>query len=101
MNMNYYMDHIKEELDGALEYVNTALELKGSKPSWSKMFLEMSAAELQHAEYLNKMCEENYETVRNAYKMVPSGIRAKYDDISACYKSMSEEIKLLHAEYNK
>lgn len=56
--VGYFIDHVKEELDGAMEYAEMYLSNKKNNISWSKMYSEMAAAELTHAKYLINMGDE-------------------------------------------
>lgn len=50
--IEHYIDEIKEETCGAMEYAEKYLEYKNSNPQWSRMYSEMAEQELNHAEYL-------------------------------------------------
>ena len=55
MDAQYFKDNISDELDGATCYIKRAIEIKGMSPDWAKMFVDMSATELDHAAKLWKM----------------------------------------------
>lgn len=101
MNMNFYKEHIKEELGGAKTYICWAIELKGSKPAWSKSFAEMSADELKHAEYVYKMFREHYDSISGAYKSIPEYLKEMYSEIMEMYDRCSSEVKSLHDMYKQ
>lgn len=101
MNMIFYKEHIEDELEGAKHYIKWAIELKGSKPSWSKHFVEMSAAELKHAETLYRMYQEHLESISEAYKSVPKYIIELEECIESMYETCTYEIKSMHEMYNK
>lgn len=51
--LKYLKDHILEEIEGALDYMEKAVTYKGT--DWGCMFYKMSAMELDHANHLVKM----------------------------------------------
>ena len=51
----YLKDHIHEEIEGAIDYMTKALELKASHPALSAKFVKMSDMEAEHANCLTKM----------------------------------------------
>ena len=51
----YLKDHIVEELEGAVEYMTKALELKETHPEWAKKFYKMAEMETEHANCMNKI----------------------------------------------
>lgn len=57
MTLTYLKEQIKEELDGARQYIEKAIEAKISRPAWSRMFVSMADAETDHAVNLMKMME--------------------------------------------
>lgn len=101
MNMKFYKEHIKEELEGAKTYILWAIELKGSKPAWSKSFVEMSADELKHTEAVYKMFNEHYNSISSAYKTVPKYLEEEHMEIEEMYDRCSSEVKDLHEMYKQ
>ena len=97
MNAKYFKTQIEEELDGADEYVQLALKYKATHPEWSKTFLEMSAAELGHAEKLysmwNSYCDMYYpnNSCADDWKMC----------ITEMYNDRVSDVKSMHAFYGK
>ena len=63
MDAYYFKEHIEEEIEGSIEYIKRAIEIKPMSQSWSKMFVDMSSAELEHAKNLHKMFEEYYQKI--------------------------------------
>ena len=51
----YLKNHIHEEIDGAIDYLTKALELKASHPMIAHKFYSMSDAEAAHANCLTKI----------------------------------------------
>lgn len=96
MDAKYFKNQICDELNGAKCYIKKAIELKPMAPAWSKMLVEMSAAELKHAEYLYKMFGEYYQQMATTYKTVPQYIQDIREEIVDVYTDMSAKIKLMH-----
>ena len=61
----YLSRHIKEEIDGAIDYLTKALELKGKNPDMAAKFYRMSEMEVEHANCMTKMfnCIEKPDTL--------------------------------------
>ena len=57
MDVNYFKEHIREELDGARDYIEKAIESKISHPTWVGQFVKMADMEADHAGALMKMLE--------------------------------------------
>ena len=57
LDMNYFKEHIKEELDGARDYIDKAIEAKINHPIWVPIFVSMADTEAEHAGHLMKMLE--------------------------------------------
>lgn len=51
----YLSNHIKEEIEGAIDYMTKALELKATNPEWALKFYKMSEMEVEHANCMTKM----------------------------------------------
>lgn len=51
----YLKDHIHEEIEGAIDYMTMAIELKTQHPELSMKFIKMSDMEAEHANCLTKM----------------------------------------------
>lgn len=101
MDAQYFKDQICDELNGAKCYIKRAIEIKPMSPSWSKMFVEMSAAELKHADYLYKMFIEYYQQMTNTYKEIPDYIQKIHSDISDMYTEYTAIVKLMHEMINQ
>ena len=51
----YLSKHIREEIDGAMDYLTKALELKKTHPEIASKFYRMSEMEVEHANCMTKM----------------------------------------------
>lgn len=101
MDLQYFKDHIIEELDGAEEYIQLAIELKAMDSSWSKNLVEMSSAELDHAFKLFKMFESYCDLISKPYDEVPEYISECHKKVTKMYTRRSAEVRYMHDMYNK
>ena len=101
MDEKYFKDQICDELEGAKCYIKKAIELKPMAPAWSKMLVDMSSAELKHAEYLNKMFGEYYQKLTEAYKVVPKYITDTREEIIDMYTEEVAKIRAMHEMFNQ
>lgn len=69
MDLNYFKEHIHEELTGAKEYIDSAIEAKINHPAWSRQFVVMADAEADHAGNLMRMLETY---IRSGNKVIPT-----------------------------
>lgn len=54
-----FMESIKDEVNGAMDYADKYVELKTEKPKWANIYHDMAANELTHAEHLMTMAKEH------------------------------------------
>ena len=101
MNLVYLKEHICEELDGAEEYINRAIEIKAMDPSWAKMFYEMSSQELAHAGYFYKMATDYYTKVTGAFSEPPEYMEECMETTTDIYTERTALIKNMHTMYSK
>lgn len=96
MNAWYFDKQIPDELHGAKDYIQRAIEIRPMHAAWAKDFVEMSSAELEHATRLYKMYQEYYAKMAETYKEVPEYIEESYKKISEEFIKCSVEIKHMH-----
>lgn len=101
MNLDYFKEAIFDELHGAEDYIKNAIEIKPMNPSWSKMLVEMSAAELSHAANLFKMYQEYYKLLTDSYKEVPMAMQEFNKDIVDNYTAKASKVRHIHDLYAK
>lgn len=89
MTLDYFKSQIKDELDGAKEYIDKALESKFDHPMWSRAFVNMAEIEISHAENLKKMLEM---FIKDLKKKEPMSSSAPEDTYKECMKEISEAI---------
>lgn len=101
MNQTYLKEHMIEELEGAKDYIQRAIEIKAMDPSWGKMFYEMSVQELAHAQNFFKMAEDYYKKVTSAYSESPKYMDDCMHEITEIYTEQYSQIKVMHEMYNR
>lgn len=101
MDAYYFKEHIFEELDGAKEYIVRAQECKTDGfATWAKVFVDMSAKELEHASELFKMFNDYYKQFDNQPDL-RSYMEPFRNELVTDYMRYSSQIKYMHEMYNK
>lgn len=94
MNLLYYNEHIKEEMEDACAYVHNALCCKATNQSQADQFVKLSEQELSHARILYEMYQDEFK-----------GDFEKCPDVHACMSEMYNDnlvrIQLLLQAYSK
>lgn len=104
MDILYYNNQVKEELDGAMDYIKKAIMLKKDHPTWAQMYQKMSATELEHAATLMKIFEEGYKACVadiEAKGYTPLYLNDCRKSIMDMYQEFSSKINYMHELYNK
>ena len=104
MDILYYNSQVKEELEGAMAYIQKAIMLKKDHPTWAQMYQKMSMTELEHASTLMKIFEEDYKAeVANieANGHTPLYLNDCRKSIIEMYQEFSSKVNYLHELYNK
>ena len=75
-----YVEHIDDELNGAKEYIEKALEYKviGDTVRYNK-YKEMSAQELGHAGNLHEFAVQDIENLKRVYPDIPQDMLDKWE----------------------
>lgn len=60
MDILYYNNQIRDELDGACDYIQRAIDCKDTNSDRASTFAKMSEMELDHASKLLDMFKEDY-----------------------------------------
>ena len=63
--IQWYIDAIEEELDGAATYAEKYFLNKGWSTDWAKKYSTMANDELRHAEYMKQIGEEHIKMLGN------------------------------------
>lgn len=105
MTFSYLRSQICEELEGACEYIKKALELRISNPSWAKQYVEMSAAELNHAAVQYKIFEEHYTNITAVFsddqKAAMPWLSEMLAEVTDLYSEKYAKVKAMHDLFNK
>ena len=88
-------DQICEELEGAREYAETALEFKAyGNSSWYSKYRGMAEDELQHSQILHERVVEEIEALSKVYTP-PAGMEEKWKEVHKKYVEKSSWIKTM------
>lgn len=104
MDILYYNNQVKEELDGATEYIKKAILLKKDHLAWAQMYQKMSMTELEHASNLMKIFEEDYKAVVTQEETnghTPIYLNDCRKSIMDMYQEFSSKVNYMHELYNK
>ena len=93
----YLSNHVREEVEGAIDYLTKALELKIKHPALAQKFYKMSEMEVEHANCLTKMfnCIEKPESMSDADY---SNLQKNIIDVYTQSMSKIENMKKLFLE---
>lgn len=91
MDFCYYNTQIKEELDGAADYIKRASACKKEHPDFAKLYVNMSDQELGHAKNLVDMFEEEYKVCKTddpIYSQIHDSLINMYTEFAGRVKQM-------------
>lgn len=91
----YLKNHIREEIDGAIDYLEKAIELKKTHPAWATKFLKMSDMEVEHANCMTKM----FASEERPKDVEPSVFSAMQKEIIDIYANSMNKIEGMKAMY--
>ena len=93
-----YVDDIAEELEGAKNYIETALDYKvaGDMNRYNK-FKEMSVQELGHAMALHEFAAQDIQKLQSVYPEIPQGMMDKWEHSHKEYVEKAAWIKQMQA----
>lgn len=100
MDVCYYNNQIREELDGATAYIQKAITLKKDRPQWANMYIKMGMTELDHASTLVKIFEDDYKLLTTNMPEIPSYLSGIRDSLLGMYAEFSAKAKYLHETYD-
>ena len=93
-----YVEEIKEELDGAKHYIETALEYKAmGDTARYNTYKEMSVQELGHAMNIHQFAVQDIEKLKAVYPEVPQAMLDKWNDSHIDFVEKSAWIKQMQA----
>ena len=93
-----YVDDIKDELDGAKHYIETALEYKamGDSDRYSG-YKAMSQAEIEHANRLHQYAVQDIEKLKAVYPDIPPDMMDKWDKAHVDFVEKTAWIKQMQS----
>lgn len=100
MDIEYFKNQVMEELEGAKQYAKYCIEIKPMNLNWSKMFFDMSNAELEHASNLFKMFEEYMVTLEKSFQEMPDYINKMRSEVVDFYTEESAKVRYILSMYN-
>lgn len=90
---------VDEEIGDAHKYAKYALEYKDTNPNLSKVFFDLSGAEMQHMTMLHTEVAKLIEKYRQEKGEPPEGMKAVYDYLHRKQIEKSAEVKTLQGMY--
>lgn len=99
MDILYYNSQIKEELDGATDYICRAIKCKENHPEHASTFAKMSEMELGHATNLIQMFEDDYKEETKDLDHVPDIYKEIRSSLLDMYTEFSTMVKMKHQTY--
>lgn len=90
---------VDDEIADALKYAKCALEYKESNPNLSKVFFDLSAAEMQHMTVLHTEVTKVIDKYRQEHGELPEGMKTLYDYLHQKQIEKAAEVRNLHGMY--
>lgn len=101
LDICYYNSQIKEELDGAADYIKRAINCKKKHPEWADLYAKMSDMELGHASNLIAIFEDDYKTTTEDISDVDKPIfEAVHKSLNDMYTEYAAKVKHMHDLYD-
>lgn len=95
--IKHYAESIDEELDGAKEYIETALEYKvrGDAQRYNR-YKEMSSQELTHANSLHEFAVQDIDELKRVIPDVPQEMLDKWEHAHKEFVEKAAWIRQMH-----
>ena len=90
---------VDDEISDAHKYAKCALEYKDTHPNLSKVFFDLSGAEMQHMTMLHTEVAKMIEKYRQEKGEPPEGMKALYDYLHQKQIDKAAEVKTLQGMY--
>lgn len=90
---------VDEEIGDAHKYAKCALEYKDTNTSLSKVFFDLSSAEMQHMTMVHTEVAKLIEKYRQEKGEPPEGMKAVYDYLHRKQIDKAAEVKTLQGMY--
>ena len=93
-----YVENIADELDGAKEYIEKALEYKvAGDPNRYSKYKEMSMQELNHAMAIHEFAAQDIEQLKSVYPDIPQDMMDKWERSHKDFVEKAAWIKQMQA----
>lgn len=100
MDICYYDSRIKEQIDGAKDYIKRAIHCKEKHPEWASVYASMAEMELGHAENLVKIFNDDYKQETEKIEGdLPDVYPAVYNSVNDMYAECTAKIKYMFDIY--
>lgn len=99
MDICYFNSQVKEELDGASDYICRAIDCKKSHPTHASLYAKMSEAELGHAANLISIFEDCYKEETKDLNPIPPIYSGFHKTLLEMYTKCVASIKEMHQTY--
>lgn len=90
---------VDDEIADAHKYAKCALKFKDTHPNLSKVFFDLSGAEMQHMTILHTEVAKLIEKYRQEKGEPPEGMKALYDYLHKKQIDAAAEVKTLQGMY--
>ena len=90
---------VDDEISDAHKYAKCALEYKDTHPNLSKVFFDLSGAEMQHMTMLHTEVAKMIEKYRQEKGEPPEGMKVLYDYLHQKQIDKAAEVKTLQGMY--
>lgn len=90
---------VDDEIADAHKYAKCALKFKDTHPNLSKVFFDLSGAEMQHMTMLHTEVTKLIEKYRQEKGEPPEGMKALYDYLHQKQIDAAAEVKTLQGMY--
>ena len=97
MDLKYFEHQIIDELQGAKDYIQRAIEIKPMSPRWGKLFYDMSMQEATHADNLYSMFNEYCSKVTGSFEEIPKYICETRENVVKTYTEEMATIKTMQS----
>jgi ferritin len=94
-------DHIEDELEDALKYIELALEYKLDNPETANLFYKLSNEEMTHMDMLHKHVVENILNYKREHGEPPVPMQAVYDHLHKRFMEQAAKITSLQNMFRK
>ena len=96
--IEWLVEQIDEELEGACHYIDKALMEKEDHPDWANSFYQISQQEMAHAEVLHGMA---VSLIKSYTGEIPPGMEWVWKREHEKYIERAAKVKMKHEMYRK